>query len=128
MGAESPYRGREARDYEKGKREAGHLQRQLEEMNRRREPVQSGGCFVATAVFGNEGCDEVVTLRRFRDERLLSSNVGRGFVRVYYSVGPQLARYVKRSRVLIKIFKVALALLCRYIGSRDRRSASLGGE
>jgi hypothetical protein len=36
----------------------------------------------------------VTTLRTFRDECLLSSPVGRGFVSLYYSVSPPLADWI----------------------------------
>lgn len=48
----------------------------------------SGGCYIATAVYGSYDCPEVWTLRRFRDEKLLKSLLGRTFVKMYYIVSP----------------------------------------
>ncbi len=52
----------------------------------------TGGCYVATAVYGSYDCSEVRVLRRWRDERLSLSSVGRGFVRFYYKVSPAAVR------------------------------------
>lgn len=51
---------------------------------------RSGGCYVATAVYGSYDCPEVWTLRRFRDFSLAKSWYGRAFIRLYYAVSPTL--------------------------------------
>lgn len=48
----------------------------------------SGGCYVATCVYGSYDCPEVWTLRRFRDNVLANHVLGRGFIRSYYAVSP----------------------------------------
>lgn len=52
----------------------------------------SGGCYVATAVYGSYDCPEVWTLRRFRDLYLYQSWYGRVFIKSYYAVSPTLVR------------------------------------
>ena len=52
----------------------------------------SGGCYIATAVYGSYDCPEVWTLRRFRDEKLMKSFAGRTFVKTYYAVSPTVVR------------------------------------
>lgn len=52
----------------------------------------AGGCYVATAVYGSYDAPAVLTLRRFRDERLILSGRGRAFIRIYYALSPRLAR------------------------------------
>lgn len=47
-----------------------------------------GGCYVASAVYGSYDCPEVWVLRRFRDETLMRTSVGRTFVRFYYALSP----------------------------------------
>lgn len=56
----------------------------------------SGGCYIATAVYGSYDAPEVLVLREFRDERLAKSPWGRGFIRLYYRISPTLAKLVVR--------------------------------
>lgn len=60
----------------------------------------SGGCYVATAVYGSYDAPEVLVLRKFRDERLRQTLLGRVFIDVYYAVSPPLARHLPRYRSL----------------------------
>lgn len=52
--------------------------------------VQSGGCYIATAVYGSYDCPQVWTLRRFRDNDLASTWYGRLFIHIYYAVSPTI--------------------------------------
>lgn len=56
-------------------------------------PASSGGCYIATAVYGSYDSPPVMTLRRYRDETLERSVLGRAFVRGYYLISPPLARH-----------------------------------
>jgi hypothetical protein len=56
--------------------------------------TKSGGCFVATAVYGSYDAPEVRVLRRWRDSSLRSALPGQIFVRVYYTCSPHLLRIV----------------------------------
>ena len=51
---------------------------------------KSGGCYVATAVYGSYDCGPVWVLRRWRDSALSSSASGRAVVRTYYLLSPKL--------------------------------------
>lgn len=53
-------------------------------------------CYVATAAHG-EGSDELMLLRRYRDEVLRPTAPGRAFIRVYYVLGRYPAWLVRRS-------------------------------
>ena len=53
----------------------------------------SGGCYVATSVYGSYDCPEVWTLRRFRDDVLAQTWYGRLFIRLYYAVSPTAVRW-----------------------------------
>lgn len=57
------------------------------------EYSNSGGCYVATAVYGSYDCPQVWTLRRFRDDTLAATWYGRAFIRLYYAVSPMLVRW-----------------------------------
>lgn len=52
---------------------------------------EAGGCFVATATMGGYDSPEVRLLRRFRDEFLVDSAIGRNLVAGYYASAPALA-------------------------------------
>jgi len=54
------------------------------------EKTSSGGCYIATCVYGSYDCPEVWTLRRYRDGKLSASWFGRFFIRVYYAVSPKI--------------------------------------
>lgn len=56
------------------------------------------GCYVATCVYGDYDCPEVWTLRRFRDQSLGATAVGRSFIRAYYKISPELVRHFGNSK------------------------------
>ncbi len=53
---------------------------------------KKSGCYVATCVYGSYDCPEVWVLRRFRDNKLENSVLGRTFITVYYTVSPLLVK------------------------------------
>lgn len=55
--------------------------------------VQTGGCYVATAVYGSYDCPEVWTLRRYRDYTLAETWYGRTFIHAYYAISPTLVKW-----------------------------------
>jgi TPR repeat protein len=69
---------------------------------------KSGGCYIATAVYGSYDAPEVLTLRRFRDDCLETSAIGRTVVRVYYAISPTLARRLSHASILQRGSKVVL--------------------
>ena len=73
------------------------------------EPVEkSGGCYVATAVYGSYDCPQVWTLRRFRDDTLAGTWYGRAFIHTYYAVSPTLVRWFGRAAWFRNLWKPAL--------------------
>lgn len=52
----------------------------------------SGGCYVATCVYGSYDCPEVWTLRRYRDYSLATTWYGRMFIYLYYAVSPTIVK------------------------------------
>ena len=68
------------------------------------EAEAAGGCFVATAVYGDEDHFNLIILRSFRDNFLRQYSIGRSFIAFYYEHGPKLANKVKESNLLKAIF------------------------
>lgn len=68
-------------------------------------PPKSGGCYVATCVYGSYDCPEVWTLRRYRDDTLGASWYGRLFVRVYYAVSPTLVKWFGETRWFKRLWR-----------------------
>ena len=68
---------------------------------------KKSGCFVITVISGSENSSEVFAFRLFRDNVLSEFAVGRQFVRIYYSVGPVLARAIG-ARPLLRKFLLAV--------------------
>lgn len=56
----------------------------------------SGGCYIATAVYGSYDCPQVWTLRRYRDYSLAKNWFGRAFIRFYYATSPTLVKWFGR--------------------------------
>ena len=55
---------------------------------------KKSGCYIATAVYGSYMCNEVLALRKFRDEHLQTNFAGRLVVKIYYFLSPALARHI----------------------------------
>lgn len=65
----------------------------------------SGGCYVATCVYGSYDCPQVWTLRRYRDETLSSTWFGRLFIKTYYAVSPTIVRWFGETEWFKHIWK-----------------------
>ena len=65
----------------------------------------SGGCYVATSVYGSYDCPEVWTLRRFRDDVLAQTWYGRLFIRLYYAVSPTAVKLFGDSQWFQNFFR-----------------------
>jgi hypothetical protein len=75
-----------------------------ESQQTRYEQTESTGCFIATATYENVDHPDVRLLRRFRDEALLLSALGKAFVRAYYLISPVLAACI-RTEIVRSIIK-----------------------
>lgn len=78
-------------------------------------------CFIATAVHG-ENSIEVLTLRKFRDQTLSATALGRAFIAIYTRSSPPLAAFIAekpRLRNLAErlIVKPAYSFALRRAGS-----------
>ena len=59
------------------------------------EDRHRGPCFIATAVYGTDSCEELNILRDFRDERLETNPIGNLFVKSYYMISPPIADFIR---------------------------------
>jgi len=65
--------------------------------------VKLGACFIATATMGSYDHPQVMELRHFRDEWILTKNWGDSFVKWYYHYGEKAAKVIDKSFVLKKL-------------------------
>ncbi len=72
-------------------------------------------CFVATAAFGSPLAHEVRALRLWRDEKLITSSAGRGFVKLYYYCSPPVARLISNRHALRRLVRRLLTPLVKLI-------------
>lgn len=66
------------------------------------------GCYIATAVYGSYDCPEVWTLRRYRDNTLAKSGLGRAFIKAYYATSPTAVRLFGNTEWVKRIWKKKL--------------------
>ena len=64
----------------------------IDKLSKAIEEKKSGGCYVATAVYGSYDCPQVWILRRYRDNTLAKTWYGRSFIRTYYTISPTLVK------------------------------------
>ena len=66
------------------------------------------GCYVATMVYGSYDADEVLVLRRFRDNVLQHSAGGRRFIQWYYGWSPGFVKKYSKYRLVHRTVKSIL--------------------
>ena len=62
-------------------------------------------CFIATAAFNSNQNSHVVMLRKFRNQFLLSSEIGTEFTKMYYMISPPIAEFISKSEILKQIVR-----------------------
>ena len=75
------------------------------------------GCFIATAAYGSHDDESVKILRKFRDEKLLSSFIGRRIIAFYYRFSPPFANIVNSNKILkysVRFFLKPIVLMVRH--------------
>ena len=70
--------------------------------------LTTGGCYVATAVYGSYDCPQVWTLRRYRDNSLATTWYGRAFIKTYYAISPTLVKWFGDSNWFKKMWRGTL--------------------
>jgi hypothetical protein len=70
--------------------------------------TSSGGCYIATSIYGSYNCPEVWALRRFRDNTLAKTFFGNIFIKTYYAISPSLVKYFGEDKWFKKMWTLIL--------------------
>jgi hypothetical protein len=73
------------------------------------------GCFIATAAYGTSLHEDLDVLRDFRDEYLMTNQMGRAFTELYYSTSPPIADRIRDNEGLRTIVRKGLVEPLVYI-------------
>ena len=68
----------------------------------------SGGCYIATMVYGDYDHPQVLILRDFRDNVLKKNVLGRAFIRFYYRYSPTWVKHLKNHTKINSFIRVLL--------------------
>jgi len=82
----------------------------------------TGGCYVATAVYGSYDCPQVWTLRRYRDNDLASTWYGRAFIHTYYAISPTLVKWFGDTEWFKKMWKGKLDRMVKNLQQKGYES------
>ena len=69
---------------------------------------QCHGCFIATAAYGTPLHEDIDVLRDFRDEYLMTNQIGRALTELYYSTSPPIADLIRDNEGLRTIVRKGL--------------------
>ena len=84
---------------------------------------KSGGCYVATAVYGSYDCPQVWTLRRYRDYDLAEHWYGRAFIRLYYAISPTIVKWFGKTKWFNQIWRKKLDQKVNYLQAKGYSSS-----
>lgn len=82
---------------------------------RKKAGPKKEGCFIATAAYGTEFCNELDILRGFRDNSLKQFRLGRFFIKFYYATSPYIANVIAKSSVLRWFVRACLKPVVRIL-------------
>jgi hypothetical protein len=75
-------------------------------------------CFIVTTTMGDINHPVVVDFRRYRDEVLLNTFIGRLFINIYYRIGPLLSKVIKTNSFLFTISKKIVLSIHKLINTK----------
>ena len=79
---------------------------------------KSGGCYVATCVYGSYNCPQVWTLRRYRDNTLAKTWYGRAFIHTYYAISPTIVKWFGNTTWFKKLWRGKLDKMVRKLNNK----------
>nr|WP_298659083.1 CFI-box-CTERM domain-containing protein [uncultured Flavobacterium sp.] len=65
----------------------------------------SGGCYIATMAYGDYDHPQVIELRKFRDDFLSKTILGRNFIKFYYKFSPILVSKLQNKPIVNKVIR-----------------------
>jgi len=83
-------------------------------------PISSGGCYVATAVYGSYDCPQVWTLRCYRDDVLDKTWYGKTFIQFYYAVSPTIVKWFGKATWFNYIFRKMLDNIIEKLNNKNK--------
>ena len=81
-------------------------------VNHQNKDLSNEGCYIATMVYGDYNHPQVIALRKYRDDVLRDSALGRLFIKIYYRESPGL---VNTLRNCTHINNAIRAILDRFV-------------
>ena len=89
---------------------------------------RGGGCFIATATYGTSMAEEIITLKRFRDNGLQANRVGRHLITLYYNMSPPIAKFIARSKGMRAFVRLNLKPIIRGLECARARKQDLSSK
>lgn len=98
--------------YSENKSTISGIHDQLKNVRRQTRPSSSssssGGCYIATMAYGDYDHPQVLVLRRFRDDFLSKTVIGRSFIKFYYRYSPILVEKLENKQSINLIIRKGL--------------------
>lgn len=81
--------------------------------HRKEAEKKASACYIATMVYGDYHHPQVVALRKFRDNVLRSSALGRAFISLYYKNSPAWVEKMQNKHLINKLIREVLNVLLK---------------
>ena len=91
-----------------GKLQMNAILAEASQRNRQTTSSSSGGCYIATMVYGDYDHPQVMVLRDFRDSVLQKYAPGRAFIRFYYRYSPTWVEHLKDKKKINNVIRFIL--------------------
>jgi hypothetical protein len=88
---------------------------------------EEGGCFIATAAYGNYDAPAVRIFRNFRDQVMAKSPTGRNLIQFYYRHSPPVANWMSGRTAVKAAVRTALVPVAWYAQASLRYPAASAG-
>lgn len=80
----------------------------LREALSRAENSSKGACYIATMAYGDYDHPKVMMLRKYRDETLVNTILGRCFIKIYYATSPYMVVLLKDQKQMNNLIRHGL--------------------